>query len=198
MDRSWRRPFELAWDSLQAGSYPVGAVLLDAAGEVVVEGRNRAAEESAPAGHLFGTTIAHAEVDVLGRLRAGDYSDWTLHTTLQPCLFCLSASRLAGIGRIVFAGADPLWDATAGVPGLLPDLLSSRWPVSTGPADGMDGVWGSLLPAIWLVRYKPEVVAEPSDLIPWPMVKLARICVDAGILESASAAEAYRLAGSVG
>ncbi|WP_433006604.1 nucleoside deaminase [Kribbella sp. CA-294648] len=197
MDPDWQQPFDLAWEALQAGSFPVGAVLLDPAGQVVLRGRNRRAEGSNPPGQLSGTAIAHAEINVLAQLPSGDYRDWTLRTTLQPCLLCLSALRLACVGQVSYAGADPLWDSCAQVPALLPDLLSDRWPVSTGPADGMDGVWGALLPALWYVLFKPAIVAEPSDLLPWATVRLARECVAAGIADAPSAAKAYELASTL-
>lgn len=198
MDDLWRQPFELAWQSLKLGSFPVGATLHNPAGQVILAGRNRAAEQSAPPGHLFGTTLAHGELDVLGQLEPGDYADHTLYTTLQPCLFCQSAIRLARVGTVVYAGADPLWDATAAIPALLPELLAARWPTSEGPATGTDGLWGSLLTGIWLVTYRPDAVAEPTELIPWATVELARRCVAAKILDCASMDEAYGLAESLG
>ncbi|MEV8378192.1 nucleoside deaminase [Kribbella sp. NPDC056861] len=193
----WQQPFALAWEALQAKSFPVGAVLLNPAGNIALTGRNRSKEPAAPASQLANTALAHAEVNVLAQLPPGSHSDWTMLTSLQPCLLCLSALRLAQVGNVTYAGADPLWDGCAQVPSLLPDLLSSKWPVSTGPADGMDGVWGILLPAIWYVAYKPAVVAAPSDLLPWATVELARECVTAGILDSPSGAAAYDLASAL-
>jgi tRNA(Arg) A34 adenosine deaminase TadA len=63
-----RRALELAWDSYCAGSFPVGAVITDPAGTIVVEGRNRAGEADAPAGRMRNASIAHAEVDALSQL----------------------------------------------------------------------------------------------------------------------------------
>jgi hypothetical protein len=110
----------------------------------------------------------------------------------------LTAIRLAKVGRVVYAGADPLWDATAEVPALLPDLLAAHWPTVSGPADEGDGRWGALITGIWLVAYKPASVAKPTELIPWPTVELARRCVAAGILDCPSMEEAYCLAESLG
>ncbi|TDU82451.1 tRNA(Arg) A34 adenosine deaminase TadA [Kribbella voronezhensis] len=193
----WDRVFELAWESLRAQSYPVGAVLVDPAGEITHSGRNRAAEQSAPPGRLFGTTIAHAELDVLGQLPQAEYDGHTLYSSLQPCLMCLTALRLVGISQVVHAGADPLWNATDDVPAVLPELIAGQWPRRTGPADGFAGSWGSLLPAMWLVAYDPESAAEPSDLMPWATIERARRCVAGGVLECASAKEAYQLAASL-
>lgn len=65
---------DLAWVAFGAGSVPVGAVLLNAAGAVVATGRSRMYEPSAPAPELADSLLAHAEVNALigldpGRLR---------------------------------------------------------------------------------------------------------------------------------
>jgi diaminohydroxyphosphoribosylaminopyrimidine deaminase/5-amino-6-(5-phosphoribosylamino)uracil reductase len=84
----------------------VGAVVLDAAGNVIGEGATR------PAGQ------EHAEIVALAA--AGDRSRGaTLVVTLEPCRHagrtgpCTDAIRAAGVARVVFAVADP-HDAAAG------------------------------------------------------------------------------------
>ncbi|MEU0095877.1 nucleoside deaminase [Kribbella sp. NPDC006257] len=193
----WDPVFDLAWESLQSGSFPVGAVLVDPSGDIAHSGRNRAFADSAPSGHLFGTRLAHAEIDALGQLMPGNYYDWTIYTSLQPCLFCLTGIRMTRVGHVVYAGADPLWDVTEQLPALLPELIASRWPRRTGPAEGFAGVFGALLPAMWLVVNSPEAVVEPSELLPWAIVETARKCVAGGVLECGSAASAYELAESL-
>ena len=76
-----RRSLELAWDAFRAGSFPVGAVLLDASGAVIAEGRNRMGDGDAPPGRLRGTGLAHAEIDVLAQLPLGDHRALTLVTS---------------------------------------------------------------------------------------------------------------------
>ena len=44
---AWRVAFELAWESLLAGSPPVGAVVVGPNGEIVGRGRSRRAEATA-------------------------------------------------------------------------------------------------------------------------------------------------------
>ena len=41
LDRAWERALELAWESFCGGTTPVGAVVTDAAGAIVTEGRGR-------------------------------------------------------------------------------------------------------------------------------------------------------------
>jgi tRNA(Arg) A34 adenosine deaminase TadA len=45
---AWERALELAWESFCGGTTPVGAVVTDAAGAIVTEGRGRRFETAAP------------------------------------------------------------------------------------------------------------------------------------------------------
>lgn len=97
----------LAREALEAGSAPVGAVLVNAGGEVVARGRNRVGEAQTPE-HVGAASVAHAEMDVffaVGKVR--DAGSLTLYTSLEPCLMCGGASALLGVGRVVWATADP-------------------------------------------------------------------------------------------
>jgi tRNA(Arg) A34 adenosine deaminase TadA len=49
-DRAWERALELAWEAFCAGTTPVGAVVIDAAGGIVAEGRGRRYEPEGPPG----------------------------------------------------------------------------------------------------------------------------------------------------
>ncbi len=103
----YEEPMRLALKAARAaadgGDVPVGAVLLDADGEVVLVDRNRREEFSDP--------TAHAEMLVLSR-RSRDLGDWrlnghTLVVTLEPCPMCAGASVWARLDRIVYGAADP-------------------------------------------------------------------------------------------
>jgi tRNA(adenine34) deaminase len=103
----WRESFELAWDAFRADTVPVGAVVVDEAGAVVARGRNRIFEDEAPQGQLGGTRIAHAEVNALAQLPPRQrYDEYTLYTTIEPCVLCVGAASLATIRRIEYAGPD--------------------------------------------------------------------------------------------
>jgi tRNA(adenine34) deaminase len=97
-----RLALEAAGEAGAAGDVPVGAVLLDTAGEVVTVDRNRREELSDP--------TAHAEILVLSA-RARQIGDWRLngHTmvvTLEPCAMCAGAAVWARLDRIVYGAAD--------------------------------------------------------------------------------------------
>ncbi len=84
------------------GDVPIGAVLVDDAGNVVASDHNRR-EERADA-------TAHAEMLVLSAASQAR-GDWrldghTLVVTLEPCPMCAMAAVLARVDRIVYAAAD--------------------------------------------------------------------------------------------
>jgi tRNA(Arg) A34 adenosine deaminase TadA len=103
----WRAAFELAWEAFGAGTIPVGAVVTDADGTVLARGRNRITESSAPERQIFGSRVAHAEINALVQLGMGRrYFDCTLWTTLEPCAQCIAAAWISTIGRVEFAAPD--------------------------------------------------------------------------------------------
>jgi len=104
---SFREPMEAALGqarlAAEAGDVPVGAVLIDPAGEIVARDRNRREEVSDP--------TAHAEILVLSA-RARSIGEWrltghTLVVTLEPCPMCAGAAVLARLDRLVYGAADP-------------------------------------------------------------------------------------------
>ncbi|THF85457.1 nucleoside deaminase [Deinococcus sp. KSM4-11] len=105
--RYLRDTLALAREAQAAGSAPVGAVLVDADGQIVGRGRNRH-KEPQTAEHVGRAGIAHAEMDLYFQLGNPEQPETlTLYTSLEPCLMCGGASALIGIGRIVWATADP-------------------------------------------------------------------------------------------
>src|SRR6266540_2823018 len=103
-----RRPaFELAWDAFGIPTIPVGAVVTDADGSVIARGRNRFFDTSPSDGQIFGSRVAHAEINALvGLGMERRYFDCTLWTTLEPCAQWIGAAWLSTIGRVAFAATD--------------------------------------------------------------------------------------------
>ena len=98
-----------------SGDVPVGAVMLDASGEVLALGRNEREANHDPS--------AHAEIVAI-RKASADRGDWrledcTLVVTLEPCVMCAGAIVAARIPRVVFGA----WDDRVGASGSLYDLL---------------------------------------------------------------------------
>jgi tRNA(adenine34) deaminase len=97
---------------------PVGAIVVDAAGEVIAARRNER--------ELLGDPTAHAELLAL-RSAAEVTGDWrltdcTLVVTLEPCVMCAGAILAARIPTVVFGA----WDEKAGAAGSLYDVLRDR------------------------------------------------------------------------
>jgi tRNA(adenine34) deaminase len=113
-----RAALDLAARALPAGDVPIGAVVLDPAGDVVGEGFNER--------ELTGDPTAHAETLALRRA-AEHHGEWrltghTLVVTLEPCTMCAGAAVLARVDRVVFAAFDP----KAGAVGSLWDVVRDR------------------------------------------------------------------------
>lgn len=104
--------------ALATGDVPVGAVVLDSAGNVIAHGRNMREAEHDPTGH--------AEIVAL-RAAAAAIGSWrldgcTLVVTLEPCTMCAGAIVGARIARLVFGAVDD----KAGAVGSLWDVVRDR------------------------------------------------------------------------
>ena len=104
--------------AIGTGDVPVGAVILDADGVVVAQGRNRREADADP--------TAHAEI-VAMRAAARARRSWrleglTLVVTLEPCTMCAGAITEARLSRLVYGAADP----RAGAVGSLWDVLRDQ------------------------------------------------------------------------
>ena len=85
------------------GEVPVGAVIVDYAGAVVVAAGNRCRERHDP--------TAHAEILVIRAAGAALQSErligCTLFVTLEPCAMCAAAISHARLARLVYGASDP-------------------------------------------------------------------------------------------
>jgi tRNA(adenine34) deaminase len=86
-----------------AGEVPVGAVVVDAEGEILATTHNRVEQDHDP--------TAHAEILALreaGRRRGTPrLVDCDLYVTLEPCPMCAQAIAFARIRRLYFGASDP-------------------------------------------------------------------------------------------
>jgi tRNA(adenine34) deaminase len=102
-DEAMGRALELAGRAEQAGDVPVGAVVVDADGQVVGEGLNVREARQDPTGHA--ETVALREA-------ARHTGSWrligcTLVVTLEPCVMCAGAMVMARLPTVVFGAYDP-------------------------------------------------------------------------------------------
>ncbi len=164
LEPAWRAAFELAWEAFAAGTIPVGAVVTDADGALLARGRNRIAESSAPKGQIFGSRVAHAEINALVQLDTDRrYFDCTLWTTLEPCAQCIGAAWLSTIGRVAFAASDIYGGAARLIERQIEAADSARdfHMQVEGPLEGPLAVFAELLHvAFFLARHPTHHVAD--------------------------------------
>ena len=91
------------------GEVPVGAVLINSAGDVLAEAGNRSRELIDP--------TAHAEILVIragaAALQSQRLTDCSLYVTLEPCPMCAAAISFARIKRLYYGAGDPKGGAVA-------------------------------------------------------------------------------------
>lgn len=117
-DRAMRRALRLAAEARDAGEIPVGAVVTDAAGTVIGEGRNTRETTHDPTGHAEVVALRAAAA----RLGSWNLTGCTLTVTLEPCLMCAGALLQAHVSRVVFGA----WDDKAGAAGSMYDVVRDR------------------------------------------------------------------------
>lgn len=145
LDEPWREAFRQAWDAFRTGNVAVGACAATEDGQIVHAARNRVFDDDGPPGEVFGSSLAHAEVNVLARLPFGSPRKLVLTTTLEPCLQCAGAIRLGPIQAVRFAGQDRYWDGCHEFGKLSPREARRTQPARSGPRRDELGAFASLI-----------------------------------------------------
>lgn len=126
-----RRTFVLAEQARQRGGAPYGALVADAAGNVVAEhGNTSEIDGGDPTDHAETMTVRDAW-RVLGN---DGMNQATLYASTEPCSMCAGASYWTGVGRVVYGMSNRrLFEFTGDNPAhasfALPcrDILSNGW-----------------------------------------------------------------------
>ena len=108
-DGAMRLALGQARTAAAAGDVPIGAVVLDPAGQVVAVAGNEREQTHDPTAHAEVLAL-RAAAQRLGQWRLIDH---TLVVTLEPCAMCAGALVLARVSRLVFGAYDPKAGAVA-------------------------------------------------------------------------------------
>lgn len=123
-----KRALSRAKAAARFGEVPIGAVIVDANGDIVSTGRNmRESKRNA---------LHHAEIIAIDRackkLNAWRLTDCTLYVTMEPCPMCAGAIVNSRIKRVVYG----CFDKKAGALGTVFDLheypLNHKYEVTSG------------------------------------------------------------------
>ena len=97
------------------GDVPVGAIVVNEAGEILGTGQNLREQSNDP--------TAHAEIiairQVAEKTESWRFDDLTIVVTLEPCVMCAGAILQSRIKRLVFGA----WDEKAGAVGSVLDVV---------------------------------------------------------------------------
>ncbi|GAB6125452.1 nucleoside deaminase [Humidesulfovibrio idahonensis] len=127
---------------------PVGAVLIDAHGEVLARAHNQTITQHDPTAHAEVLCLRAAGAKLGNHRLPGSI----LLVTLEPCIMCLGALLHARVAGIVFAAADPKAGA------LVSNLDGANLPFANHRPWVLQGVLaddcGALLKRFFLARRK--------------------------------------------
>ena len=105
-----------------SGDVPVGALIVNEAGEVISTGKNEREKDSDPTAHAEIVAIRGAG-EKLGSWRLDDL---TLVVTLEPCVMCAGAILQSRIKRLVFGAFDQKAGAVGSSLDVIRDVRSLR------------------------------------------------------------------------
>jgi tRNA(Arg) A34 adenosine deaminase TadA len=93
-----RLSFDVARRAQTLGNHPFGAVLVSAAGDVLIETGNGYFPDRDMTGHAERLLATQASKQIPQHILTGS----TLYTSAEPCAMCAGAIYWSGIGRVVY------------------------------------------------------------------------------------------------
>ena len=122
----------LAKVAADKGDVPVGAIVINEAGEILGTGQNLREQSNDPTAHAEVMAIRQA-AEKIGSWRLDDL---TIVVTLEPCAMCAGAIAQSRIKRLVFGA----WDEKAGAVGSVMDVI--RDPRTLTKVEVVTGIMG--------------------------------------------------------
>jgi tRNA(adenine34) deaminase len=91
--------------ALEEDEVPIGAVVVNTAGDIIGRGYNKVMAEC--------TQAAHAEIRALEQAgkAQGDWrlEDCLIYITLEPCAMCMNLIKLSRLAGVLYAASSPLF-----------------------------------------------------------------------------------------
>jgi tRNA(adenine34) deaminase len=107
-DEKWMREALKAADEARLlGEVPIGACIVDEAGELLAAAGNRTITATDPTAHAEMLALREA-ADKTGNYRL---TGLTVYTTIEPCAMCAGALVNARVKRLVYGAADEKYGA---------------------------------------------------------------------------------------
>ncbi len=97
-----QQAISLAQEVKSSGDVPVGALIVNEAGEILSSGKNEREKDNDPTAHAEIVAIRNAS-EKIGSWRLDDL---TLIVTLEPCVMCAGAILQSRMKRLVFGAFD--------------------------------------------------------------------------------------------
>jgi tRNA(adenine34) deaminase len=97
-----QQAISLAQEVKSSGDVPVGALIVNEAGEILCSGKNEREKDNDPTAHAEIVAIRKAS-EKIGSWRLDNL---TLIVTLEPCVMCAGAILQSRIKRLVFGAFD--------------------------------------------------------------------------------------------
>ena len=110
-----QQAIELAKEAAKKGDVPVGALVVDEAGNLVGQGANLRMQDNDPTAHAEIVAIKNAG-NKIGNWRLDNL---TLVVTLEPCVMCAGAIAQSRMKRLVYGA----FDEKAGAVGSIWDVI---------------------------------------------------------------------------
>ena len=103
LSEAWQCAFEEAWTSFKSGSIPIGAVIADENGNIILKDHNRSKEPD-----TVNRNISHAEANSLRRLDTSQYNPkkLVLYATMELCPMCMGTAVMSNIKHLRYAARD--------------------------------------------------------------------------------------------
>jgi len=127
LSRPWQVTLEMAWEAYCDDCLPIGAVVTDAEGQIISQGRNRIYQQRLADWSKPGAELEHAETEALRSLDFGtiDAHRCILYTTTEPCPMCMGTFYMSGLRTLHYASREP-WAGSV-------NLLGTTWYLSRKP-----------------------------------------------------------------